>query len=130
MGTTPTEQRDSDGGNGDPPDPQGEPPDQEISEQDPPSPSPLPPSQAAQPKKPEETTIKMAQTELLSINLDQNVPLLATSPSGDIEIPIHLGHARHSTYIRTVKTFPCPLLRYCHTLFWDDVTIFWDENLL
>ena len=101
MGTTPTEQRDSDGGNGDPPDPQGEPPDQEISEQDPPSPSPLPPSQAAQPKKPEETTIKMAQTELLSINLDQNVPLLATSPSGDIEIPIHLGHARHSLYIRT-----------------------------
>ena len=97
MGTTPTEQRDSDGGNGDPPDTQGEPPDQEISEQDPPSPSPLPPSQA-QPKKPEETTIKMAQAELLSINLDQNVPLLATSPSGDIEIPIHLGHARHSIY--------------------------------
>ena len=100
MGTTPTEQRDSDGGNGDPPDPQGDPPDQEISEQEPPSPSPspLPPSQAAQPKKPEETTIKMAQAELLSINLDQNVPLLATSPSGDIEIPIHLGHARHSIY--------------------------------
>ena len=97
MGTTPTEQRDSDGGNGDPPDPQGDPPDQEISEQEPPSPSPspLPPSQA-QPKKPEETTIKMAQAELLSINLDQNVPILATSPSGDIEIPIHLGHARHS----------------------------------
>ena len=99
MGTTPTEQRDSDGGNGDPPDPQGDPPDQEISEQDPPSPSPspLPPSQA-QPKKPEETTIRMGQAELLSINLDQNVPLLATSPSGDIEIPIHLGHARHSIY--------------------------------
>ena len=95
MGTTPTEQRDSDGGNGDPPDPQGDPPDQEISEQDPPS--PLPSSQA-QPKKPEETTIKMAQAELLSINLDQNVPILATSPSGDIEIPIHLGHARHSIY--------------------------------
>ena len=93
METTPTEQRDSDGGNGDPPDSQGEPPNQEILEQDPPSPSPLPPSQA-QPKKHEETTIKMAQTELLSINLDQNVPLLATSPSGDIEIPIHLGHAR------------------------------------
>ena len=102
MGTTPTEQRDSDGGSGDPPDPQGEPPDQEISNQDPPSPSLQPPSQT-QPKKPEEITIKMAQAELLSINLDQNVPLLATSPSGDIEIPIHLGHARHSIYIRTVR---------------------------
>ena len=28
------------------------------------------------------------------------------------------------------KTFSCRLVRYFGTLFWDDITIFWDENLL
>jgi hypothetical protein len=27
-------------------------------------------------------------------------------------------------------TCSCPLLQYFRTLFWDDITIFWDENLL
>ena len=30
----------------------------------------------------------------------------------------------------SLKTCSLPLLQYFGTLFWDDITIFWDENLL
>ena len=33
-------------------------------------------------------------------------------------------------YIRTVKTCSCPFVRYFRTLFWDDITIIWDENIV
>ena len=28
------------------------------------------------------------------------------------------------------KTCSCPLVRYFWTLFWDDITIIWDENIV
>ena len=29
-----------------------------------------------------------------------------------------------------LKTCSCPFVKYFRTLFWDDVTIIWDENIV
>ena len=91
MGTPSPDQRVSDEGEGEPPKsppaPSGEPQDKDIVKEDP---TPTPTNQT---KKIEENTIKVAKTELLHINLDQNLPPLA-SPCSDLEIPIHLQYAR------------------------------------
>ena len=30
--------------------------------------------------------------------------------------------------VEIFKTCSCPLIQYLGALFWDDITIFWDEN--
>ena len=98
MGTSPTEKKDTGEGDVDPPKPPKEPPDKEPeiphSPHSPHTPiqTPAPPS----PKKMSETgtTLKVAKTELLPPDFDENLHPLASPVSGDVEVPIHLQYAR------------------------------------
>ena len=95
MGTSPTEKKGTEGVNGDTPKTPKEPPDKEPEVPH----SPHTPMQTPVPTSPKKlsdagTTLKVAKTELLPPNLEENLPPLASPVTGDVEIPIHLQYAR------------------------------------